>query len=124
MDTTILQELAAALAGEHDKLVSELKSFATEDPHMKGNWNARFPHFEIGETGSHASLEEEADEVEDYETRLEMEHTLESRLLEVNRALQRMQQGTYGICSTCKKEISLDRLRANPAAAFDIEHSR
>ncbi|QQG45758.1 MAG: TraR/DksA C4-type zinc finger protein [Candidatus Sungiibacteriota bacterium] len=81
------------------------------------------PQFETGEYGGHASLEEEADEVEEYETRLGAEHSLESRLLEVTKALERIQKGTYGICIKCGKEIPVERLRANPAAEADLEHN-
>lgn len=123
MDQTILKELREALKEEHDKLVAELKSFARPDSKMAGDWDSQMPQFEPREYGSHASLEEEADEVEEYETRLATEHSLESRLLEVNKALERISKGPYGQCARCGKEISIERLRANPAAEFDMEHS-
>lgn len=123
MDRGVIAQLKAALEKEHDKLVAELKSFAKPDPRMTGDWDSEMPQFEPKEYGSHASLEEEADEVEEYEARLATEHSLESRLLEVNKALERMNKGTYGRCLKCNREIYLERLRANPAAEFDIEHS-
>ena len=70
-----------------------------------------------------ASTDEMADEIEEYETVLEAEHTLESRLLAVNLALERIGNNAYGFCKTCKKEIPTERLRANPAAEFDMEHT-
>lgn len=118
-----MQELKNALAQEHDKLVAELKSFAKPDAKMTGDWDSTMPQFEPTEYGSHASLEEEADEVEEYETRLAAEHSLESRLLEVNKALERIKKGAYGKCAKCGKEIPRERLQANPAAEFDMEHS-
>lgn len=123
MDQIILKQLKSSLEQEHDKLVAELKSIARPDPKMAGDWDSTMPQFEMGESGSHASLEEEADEVEEYETRLATEHSLESRLLEVNRALERMNAGNYGKCAKCGKEIAEERLRANPAAEFCITHS-
>jgi RNA polymerase-binding transcription factor DksA len=126
MDETTKQELKKSLEEEHDILVGELKSIAKPDPKMAGNWDARFPQFEAGQTseyGSHGKLEEEADEVEEYEVRLEAEHSLESRLLEVNKALERMTTGTYGNCHVCKKNIPLERMRANPAADTHVEHA-
>ena len=123
MNTSILQELKTALEQEHDKLVAELKSFARPDPRMKNNWDSKFPAFEVGEYGSHAALGGEADEVEEYEVRLAAEYSLESRLLEVNRALERIKKGTYGKCAKCGGGISIERLRANPAAESDVEHS-
>ena len=116
-------ELKMTLEKEHALLTAQLKSIAKPDPSMPGDWDAIHPQFETEESGSHASLEEEADEVEEYEVRLEAEHSLESRLLAVTHALQRIQNGTYGICGRCKKEIPAERLKANPAAEYCIEHS-
>ena len=123
MNTTALTELKRALEEEHAKIVGELKSISSPDPDFKGNWDARYPQFEPGEYGSHSSLETEADEVEEYEVRLEAEHSLESRLLAVTHALQRIRQGSYGQCRNCGKEIPPDRLRANPAAEYCVEHT-
>lgn len=123
MDNATLEKFKTALKAEHEKLVGELKSVATKDPKMKGDWDATYPQFETGEYGSHGKLEEEADEVEEYEARLAAEHSLESRLLEVTRALERIEKGTHGSCGKCRKEIPAERLRANPAAEFCIAHS-
>ena len=124
MDKTILAELKNALEEERDKLVNELKAIASPDPRMIGDWDARFPNMATAANASHSSLDESADEVEEFEVRLESEHSLESRLLAVNNALKRVAGENYGICPKCKKEISLERLRANPAAEFDMEHSQ
>ena len=123
MDRETLQELQTLLRTEHDKLTAELKLIATPDPHVAGHWATKFPQFEIGENASHAALDEEADEVEEYEVRLASEDSLETRLLAVNKALARVGQGTYGTCAKCRQPISVERLRANPAAEYDIEHT-
>lgn len=112
------------LLNEREKLVAELKEIATPDPAVKGNWTTNYPKFEENESGSSGSLETEQDEVEEYEVRLEAEHSIESRLLEVTKALERIAKGIYGICSMCKKDIPTDRLTANPAAEFDMEHQK
>lgn len=122
MNTKVLAELKEALEKEHQALVAELKSVAEKDAKMKGDWDARYPKFEPQEYGSHSALDVEADEVEEYETRLEAEHSLESRLLAVTHALQRIRQGTYGKCGKCGKEIQIGRLRANPAAEVCMKH--
>ena len=123
MDKKKLQELQHALQREHDKLVSELRVIATPDPKLAGHWDATFPQFEMGETGSHAARDEEADEVEEYEVRLASQDSMETRLLLVNKALAQMKTGAYGICLKCKKPIPYERLRANPAAEYHIEHT-
>lgn len=124
MDQNTLQQLKNTLEEEREKLISGLKSIAVQDPQNKNNWITKPPQFEPNEYGSHTSLEEEAEEVEEYESLLEAEHSLESRLLQVNMALLRIEKNTYGRCGKCGKELSPERLRANPSAEFDVEHSK
>lgn len=122
MDQAALNELKNALEKEREKIITELKAIAKPDSGHKHDWNARYPQFEPAEYGSHASLDVEADEVEEYESVLEAEHSLESRLLAVNQALGRIEHSAYGVCLRCGKEMDLERLRANPAAEVGTEH--
>lgn len=122
MNPNILSTLKQALEQERERLVRELGAIAEPDARRAGNWNARYPIFGASQTGSHSSADEEADEVEEYEIRLAEEQSFESRLLAVTRALERIEKGAYGVCARCKKPISLERLQANPAAEFDVEH--
>ncbi len=46
------------------------------------------------------------------------------RLEKINAALQSIDEGTYGKCSVCGKEIEPQRLDAEPTATTCIEHSR
>lgn len=121
MDQHTLAQLKKSIEAEQERLMGELKAIARPGTHA-GEWETRYPQFEAVETGSHSAQDEEADEVEEYEARLATEHSLENRLLEVTRALERMAQNTYGICLQCRKPIPSQRLMANPAAAYDIEH--
>lgn len=121
MDHAMLQQLKNALETERERLVVELKSVASLGV-QSGKWQTSYPQFEAVETGSHAAQDEEADEVEEYEMRLATEQSLENRLLEVTHALERIAAGTYGVCMACKKPIPPQRLQANPAAAYDMEH--
>ena len=57
-----------------------------------------------------------AERAEDYEERSIKLTLLDSRLSDINIALEKIEDGTYGICENCKKEIGKDRLEANPAA--------
>lgn len=43
-------------------------------------------------------------------------HRLETKLAEVNAALNRIQSGVYGICEKTAKKIPIERLIANPSA--------
>ncbi|WP_202077033.1 TraR/DksA C4-type zinc finger protein [Caldalkalibacillus salinus] len=43
---------------------------------------------------------------------------------EIEAALQRMEEGSYGICVTCGRTISLERLQAVPTTKHCVEHER
>jgi RNA polymerase-binding transcription factor DksA len=47
---------------------------------------------------------------------------VEAELADVERALRRLDEGTYGSCEACGQHIADDRLAAQPAARFCIEH--
>jgi sigma-B regulation protein RsbU (phosphoserine phosphatase) len=56
--------------------------------------------------------------VKTFETESEL-----SRLLgEVDAALQRMDQGAYGLCEVCHEPVESERLMANPLARFCLDH--
>jgi DnaK suppressor protein len=48
---------------------------------------------------------------------------LRSELDEVERALAKLDDGTYGRCETCSEPIAEARLEAMPAARFCIQHA-
>jgi DnaK suppressor protein len=53
-----------------------------------------------------------------------LEENAEHLLEEVEHALLRLEEGTYGTCSVCGKEIPAERLQAVPYATLCIEHKR
>jgi RNA polymerase-binding protein DksA len=48
----------------------------------------------------------------------------ESRLSQVEEALERQRAGTYGICENCGRSIDPERLRARPEATLCIDCQR
>ena len=58
----------------------------------------------------------------------EIDYTLgensEQVLAEINTALKRIEDGTYGTCATCGKEIAPERLEAYPWASLCIDDAR
>jgi DnaK suppressor protein len=48
----------------------------------------------------------------------------ESRLSQVEEALERQRAGTYGICENCDRPIDPERLRARPEATLCIDCQR
>lgn len=116
MDKKLTQELKEKLEQQKTAVEEQLKTFADKDPNLKGDWDSKFPKFN-GEFGG-AALESAADEVEEYETRLPVEHSLEIRLQNINSALEKIGGDKYGKCENCGKEIGEDRLRVSPEARF------
>ena len=95
-------------------LEASLNTFAKKDPTLKGDWDSKFP--EYSREDPNVNLEEEADAVTEYLTRLPVEHSYELRLKAINEALGRIKRGTYGNCSSCEAKIPQKRLEAYPEA--------
>jgi len=60
--------------------------------------------------------EEEATESFELEKRLTLEKRIREQLAEVEHALQKFEDGTYGKCDNCGQPIPPDRLEALPQA--------
>lgn len=60
--------------------------------------------------------EEEATESMELEKRLALENRLQLMLTEVEKALQKMDNGTYGLCDMCNNPIDPARMEALPQA--------
>lgn len=121
MDKKILGELKEKLEAEKNRLEDELKTFAKKDPKVKNNWDTKFPRF--GEE-IHIDETENQEEVEEYLNLLPVEHRLELRLRDINNALERIENNTYGFCQSGgeKHVIELERLKVNPEAKFCLKH--
>jgi RNA polymerase-binding protein DksA len=65
--------------------------------------------------------EEEATESFELERRLTMEKRLRAQLADVERALKKFKDGTYGLCDNCGQPIAPERLEALPQASLCLE---
>ena len=100
------------LEEEKKLLEEELRNLGRVD--NSGDWETVIDN-EI----SNQEVQDEADMAEkasDYEERSIKLNTLEIRLSDVNKALEKINSENYGICEICNKEIEKDRLEVNPAA--------
>jgi len=114
-----MQQFKKKLEESKKRLEEELSRFAKKDPQLKEDWDAKFPKFD-GEIGGSA-LEIAADEVEEYESRLPIEYSLETRLRDINLALEKIKKGKYGRCEKCNKKIDKNRLKIYPEARFCLK---
>lgn len=108
-----------ALEEEKDKLEGELGTIAHRNPDAPEDWETSFPDMNLMKSDKN----EMADEQEELENRSSVEFNLESRLRDVNEALEHMRTGKYGLCSVGGEPIDEARLHANPAALTCIKHS-
>ena len=77
------------------------------------DFGSEFP--DVGsEPGDEGIEEDVALKRELYERALPIEHALEERLQDVNHALDKIDNGEYGVCEKCKKKISSERLKVLP----------
>lgn len=118
MDKDLLQKLEENLKKDGQELEENLKTFATKDKKLKGDWDTNFPQYSEG--GNKSDLDIAAEEVEEYSNLLPVEYVLEIRLENINSALKKIKTDQYGICEKCKKQISLERLKVSPEARFCI----
>ena len=69
-------------------------------------------------TSFHGDLADRSVSLENTENNLGLEEVERERLMEIEKALQRMEEGAYGMCEMCDKQISYARLEAMPAASY------
>jgi RNA polymerase-binding transcription factor DksA len=114
IDQKTLAKLKQALLDEKVELESSLNRIAKPIDASTGDYEVVFT--EIGN-----DREDNTTEVEEYTDNLPVEITLEKKLQAILTALDKMEKGSYGICDNCKKEITIERLRANPSAQTCIK---
>lgn len=118
MNTQEISQYKKLLEIEKQQLESELSTVGRKNPSNNADWE---PTPEKLDTDP-ADESEVADAIESYESNSAILKHLETRLLEVNAALDKITAGTYGICEISGEPIETERLDANPAARTCIGH--
>ena len=104
--TTNFKKFRSYLESERKRLLEELKQL--ED-------SVR-PSQERREGSPFGKREEEATESFEFEKRLAVEKQIRDRLVEIEHALKKFEEGTYGLCDICGQPIDPARLEALPQA--------
>lgn len=112
IDKKTLTELKSILESEQKTLVDELSQIGVQNP-VTGDWSA-IPTQTDGDAES--DYTDQADYVEDFESRSGRLNELEHRYQDIVTALEKITNNTYGICEKSGEPIEIDRLMANPAA--------
>ncbi len=110
LTTKEIEEIKQSLLARQAELMADMVEKSRVNPNESDNLSSKFP--EYGD-----KPDENAQEIMDYSTDLATEQILEKILIEINGALKRIENGTYGICRYCKKPIGAKRLMARPTAS-------
>lgn len=116
LTTTELEALRDELKSEREAVVEELGSYG------KVVDDAGTVEAAAGE-GEEADLLDVADNIEALTTNIPIVAELTKRVRDIDAALQKMKDHTYGTCDECGEEIDTARLEANPAATTCITHA-
>ena len=97
----------AALESERAELLHQLAEFGTGEGSMSFDEN-------FADSGQVAA--------EQGETRV-LAASLQDQLVDVEHALEKIEDGSYGQCETCGEDITDARLEAMPASRHCIQHA-
>lgn len=113
-----LEELREALEIDKENLEEELAAHGRVQTDT-GDWQGASTGYE----GEEADPNDVADQIEELATNVPLVEELEDRHLDVTEALEKMDEGVYGLCEVCNEPIPLERLKALPSARTDLEHA-
>ncbi|OGF25451.1 hypothetical protein A2331_05345 [Candidatus Falkowbacteria bacterium RIFOXYB2_FULL_34_18] len=108
LDKKTIEEIKKSLLERKESIIKELSEINKNDHQVK------FP--DLGD-----APDENAQEIEEYSTSLATEKVLQTTLRDIEGALERIENKTYGKCKYCKKDIGIKRMLARPAASACVE---
>jgi RNA polymerase-binding transcription factor DksA len=107
----------ALLEAEKQALEEQLSGIAEPKSADETDWVAK-----QDVPNDSADREDVAGALENFENNESTIGVLETQLNEVKHALDKIENGTYGICEISGEQIELDRLEANPSARTSKAH--
>lgn len=113
-----IEHFKKKLETEEKLLEEELGKVGRRNPDNLSDWEAT----PADKDTSQADENTVADNVENYEENMAIVDTLETRYQDIKSALDKINQGIYGICQICNEEIDEERLEANPSARTCRDH--
>ena len=90
MNKKLQQELKKKLEEQKASLEAELGKFAKKDKNLEGDWDTKFP--KPGGSSGSSALEDAADQVTEYSNLLPVEHNMELRLQDIDKALGKIKK--------------------------------
>ena len=110
-----IDEARTRLEETRDRLKAELGEVAVADSGNPGGYVGKEPEFQQ-EDNNVTGVIENASHQEEFSKNQAITNDLEVRLGHVEKALEMIEDGTYGICQISGEPIEEDRLEALPSA--------
>jgi len=117
MSTVDVERFRTRLEEERQRVLDAIENIHTENPGSLGDEteDTQFQDNHLGDVATATFDREMASSLEENSTHV---------LAEIDAALARVADGTYGICERCGKPIGEERLEARPWATLCIEDKR
>jgi RNA polymerase-binding protein DksA len=110
------------LALYREKLIELQESHLLEKKELEADYLHNSQKNESGDLSAYSLHPADmATDTYEKEKNISILSNLSNTIATINEALYRIEQGSYGICEECKKEISVARLDAMPTACLCIE---
>ena len=110
-----IKEIKDDLLKRKEQILKDLNNISEKENTESGeDFKATFP--EYGDKD-----DENAQEINEYSTNLATEQVLEKTIKDINIALERIENGSYGVCKYCGEAIGKKRMQARPVASSCIE---
>jgi RNA polymerase-binding protein DksA len=119
MTTIDTSEFRQRLEQERRQIVDAIEYLASENP---GNMQDELG--ELGGFGTDNHLGDMASVTFDRELDEGLGEGAQQTLAQIDRALEKLDDGTYGVCERCGGPIGEERLRARPWATLCIDDQR
>ncbi len=101
-----IKTIKAELLARKKQILKDLEDISGDDK----NGKVKFP--EYGDKS-----DENAQEISEFSTNLATDKVLQGTLKDIDAAIERIENETYGICKYCKQPIGKKRMLARPVAS-------
>ncbi len=112
-----LKQFRQVLVEERTKFANEIKSIAHDA--------SKSPRDASGDLSSYTvHMADMSSDTYERELAMNIASTEQAVLYQIDEALKRMDEGTYGVCQSCSRPITLSRLKAVPYTSLCIDCQR